>query len=245
MVGKQRGRLMAPRISYKPISFSPHMIRAILNGQKTQTRRLQNPQMSRYFQGDLLWVREHYYQFGHWEPVPGQVTKKERKQKWKFIPDRPDVLFDQPKNCRLGRHHKDSFTQAWHKRLGRFMPQSASRLTLRITDVRSQRLQDITEEDAIAEGLSRLSKDGGRLWKYGIPDKDGLPGADDYGWPWQDWSADPRLAFAHLWTSIHGPDSWDQNPWVVAILFKTEKILDDFPEGLRVREYPHDQTNQK
>jgi len=74
------------------------------------------------------------------------------------------------------------------------MPRWASRLTLTVTDVRVQRLQDISEEDAIAEGAN-LARSDGRL--------------------------DPtfRLTFSNLWNSLHGPDAWDANPWVSAITF--------------------------
>ena len=99
------------------------------------------------------------------------------------------------------------------------MPRWASRLTLVVTDVRVQRLQDIGEDDAKDEGLCCLSKDGGRVYKWGIPDKDGFPGKDDDGWPWQMWCVGHRPAFAGLWNSFHGPDAWAANPWVAAISF--------------------------
>lgn len=98
------------------------------------------------------------------------------------------------------------------------MPRKASRLTLTVTDLRVQRLQDIIEEDARAEGLAGITKDG-KLTKWGIPDCDGLPGNDDFGWSWEDWNADPRKAYRTIWNSLHGSDAWDANPWVVAITF--------------------------
>lgn len=103
------------------------------------------------------------------------------------------------------------------------MPRWASRLTLVVTDVRVERLQDISETDAIAEGLATISKDGGRLWKYGIPDSDGLPGTDDHGWPWSEWQRDPVLAFSRIWNETYGPDAWDKNPWLTAITFEAHQ----------------------
>lgn len=103
-----------------------------------------------------------------------------------------------------------------------FMPRWASRVALEVADVRAEQLQEISEEDAKAEGLSCLSKDGGRTWKHGIPDRDGLPGSDDDGWEWTRWEVDPRRAYRTLWESIHGPDSWNANPWVWVL--KLERV---------------------
>ncbi len=89
--------------------------------------------------------------------------------------------------------------------------------------VRAERLRDITDEDARREGLSSLTKDGGRVFKWGIPDQDGLPGTDDDGWEWQDWNTSPRTAFQRLWNSINGDDPatcWAANPIVARIEFK-------------------------
>lgn len=105
-------------------------------------------------------------------------------------------------------------------RVSIFMPRWASRITLEVTEVRLQRLQDITEEDARAEGLTCLSKDGGRIFKWGIPDRDGLPGEDDDGEHWQNWSLTARDAYARLWDAINGAGSWASNPWVWAISFR-------------------------
>ena len=93
------------------------------------------------------------------------------------------------------------------------------RQKLEIVSIRVERLHDITEEDAIREGLAKITKDGGRNWKYGIPDKDGLPGTDDIGWPWIEWEISARDAFKKLWVKINGDDSWKDNPWVWRIEF--------------------------
>lgn len=165
-----------------------------------------------YAVGDHLYVRESYYQFGHWEPVQGAKTKG-GKQKWGFIADRPDVLFETPENCRLGRHHSDSATPAWHKRLGRFMPRAASRMTLIVTDVRVQRLHEISIDDAVAEGIEDVTREiacrdpSARFWKRY---RDG---------GWNGYVDDPIGSYASLWTEINGAGSWEANPWVTAISF--------------------------
>jgi len=231
----------------RPILFSAPMVRALLAGTKTQTRRILKPQSStpeafpgavfglcpkvadgvkcyslndyhslpknptkwdldgsvgrardagfpmeydtRYAVGDRLWVRESYYQRGHWEEVPTKRTRTGR-QKWKFATT-GSVSFDEPAEFRKGRHHNDPATVAWHKRLGRFMPRSLSRLTLTVTDVRVERLQSISGADAVAEGVrSRLPDNGIAQQEY-----------------------------ADLWNSINGPGAWEANPWVVAMSF--------------------------
>ncbi|NKI99624.1 hypothetical protein [Novosphingobium sp. SG707] len=143
-----------------------------------------------FLKKDRLWVREAYFQRGHWEPVEGARTKG-GKQKWRFVPADYFYTFDEPAEYRKGRHHNDPATVAWHKRLGRFMPRSLSRFTLTVTDVRVERLQDISGRDAVAEGVQS------RLPDNGIAQQE----------------------YADLWDSINGPGAWYANPWVVAVTF--------------------------
>lgn len=257
----------------RPIIFSGPMVRALIDGRKTQTRRVLSPDNLRiwtggldyggrhvkpnpvmfeaalnnarkfrlcddilawitdpaphqhgavmaqwqgrlkYVVGDLLWVREAYFQRGHWEPVEGAITKGGR-QKWAFAPAGDEVLFDRPHGItvRLGRHHRDPATDAWHQRPGRFMPRWASRLTLRVTDVRVQRLQEISEEEAIAEGLTRLKATG----RYVIGQGDQYLGCASH---------DPREVYSWLWDSINAKRGmpWAANPFVVALTFDVIK----------------------
>lgn len=219
------------------IPFSAPMVSALLAGTKTQTRRgLKNPEYygcptgdcphdkqaecdahmaqltdkeKGYAVGDRLYVRETYYQRGHWAPVETQRTKAGR-QKWAFIPADDVILFEAPGEFRKGRHHKDPATVAWHKRLGRFMPRRYSRLTLIVTDVRVERLQDISEADAIAEGC--IWDDAKRgYW---------VPGVEH---PMKDFPylarATAREMYAALWDTINGSGEWLANPWVAAIAF--------------------------
>ena len=89
-----------------------------------------------------------------------------------------------------------------------FMPRWASRLTLEITDIKVERLQDISDEDAKAEGIEwgrhepKLPMEGFKIYNgAGITN-------------------DPRLSYRSLWESINGPGSWDINPWVWALIFR-------------------------
>jgi hypothetical protein len=75
------------------------------------------------------------------------------------------------------------------------MPRWASRITLPLTSIRVERLQDISEEDAKAEGANP--------WKLDMDVMENTPGPVAY-----------RTAFRHLWSSINGPESWEANPWV-------------------------------
>lgn len=83
------------------------------------------------------------------------------------------------------------------------MPRWASRLTLTVTDVRVERLQDISDADALAEGIMQSE---GPL-TYWSASKEGP------------FSVSPRAAYAALWHDINGPEAWDENPWVAAYTF--------------------------
>jgi hypothetical protein len=90
------------------------------------------------------------------------------------------------------------------------MPRWASRITLEVTGVKVERLQDIGPGDAIDEGLVDRSL---RIYHppaYGLPE-----------WGDQD-CGEPRSAFRKLWEQVNGPDAWDANPWVSAITFMVD-----------------------
>lgn len=230
----------------RPIPFSAPMVAALRAGSKSQTRRAITPRgrVSLFdgswsdgyvldpgnqawrdreigvVKGDRLWVRESYFQFGHWAPIAGAQTKGGR-QKWGFTADRPEILFDAPAQYRKGMHSADPATPAWHKRLGRFMPRSASRMTLLVTEVRVQRLQDCSEEDAIAEGIERAPWRSDKWLNYLHPS-----GA----------FIDPVKSYSSLWDSINGAGAWEANPWVVAYSFSVSHRNVDAPARQPVSE---------
>ncbi len=217
----------------RPIIFSAPMVRALLDGRKTQTRRVLKPQpeatwsldparwpaarvgrfwftddpampgnhciCARFEPGDRLWVRENHALVGGGDPgIPiyaANWREDARARGFDNIPDKPP-----------------RWTPSIH------MPRWASRLTLIVTDVRVQRLQDISEEDAIAEGVSKI-----RDCCYVVPgfdyDKIGLC------------HTSPVTPFQKLWESINGEESWAANPWVVAITFRTIKANIDSAEA--------------
>ena len=162
--------------------------------------------------GDMLWVREEYYQIGHWESDLNPKTKRKSiRQPWKFIADSSEIRHNDnpPAEFRKGRHHKDPSTSIWHKRLGRFMPKSACRIFLKITDVRVERLQDIAEADCLAEGILNRGPFG--YTAFGI-----------------DQSEKAVRAFQHLWEVINGPESWNANPWVWVVSFERIEKPENF-----------------
>lgn len=220
----------------RPMLFNDAMVRAILEGQKTQTRRVVNriaskgpvTEFQRSTSPGYDWImrdrRMLWNDYTHAELLSrcphGQIDDRMWvREAWSPV-----------QMCWIenGVEHTSDFAyratgdvigcHKWKPSI--HMPRQASRITLEITGVRVERLQDISEQDAIAEGLKAVTKDGGRTIKYGIPDKDGLPGADDDGWEWRDWQVDPRQAYRHLWEVLYGPGSWDANPWVWVIEFQ-------------------------
>lgn len=210
----------------RPILFNGPMVRAVLAGTKTQTRRpLKVPNFEHWYPEDHYIVDEtgtthpgvmeryHLGPFGEpggtlWvrESFAANVPGCEFQGGYSYRADHIDPRGDGPA-------HPITWTPSIH------MPRAASRITLAIEHIRVERLQDITEEDARAEGLGCITKDG-NLYKYGIADRDGYPGTDNDGWPWDEWDKDPRKAFARLWSRIYGPESWVTNPLVWVCEFR-------------------------
>lgn len=232
-----------------PILFSAPMVRAILDGRKTQTRRvvkrtkapecdlLTAPQWAKPGEavflesanpvrgltllcrcpygvpGDRLWVKETHYAFGHWEPVAfSKPRKRKGRQRWKFVPDSSEIRYDAPTDFRKGRHAKDPGTPAWHKRSSLHMPRKASRLTLEITGVRVERLQDISTNDAHAEGYQRESfyRELDKAERIGSLARLTGSKADN----------PPKKWYSDLWDSINRKGSWAANPWVWVVEFR-------------------------
>lgn len=154
--------------------------------------------------GDTLYARE-----GTWErPERSERDMREGADTWEPFAYDADCIFDDDKPTLKA--------QGWKHRNSIHMPRRAARIVRTVASVRAERLQDISEADAMQEGLTQLSKDGGQTWKWGIPDRDGWPGNDDIGWPWQLWEQSPYEAYRALWMGLHGVASWQTNPivWV-------------------------------
>jgi len=195
-----------------PILFSTEMVKAILEGRKTQTRRVSKHQYwtrsevvdvnvngltqkidrnvsCPYGQvGDVLWVREAFqlvqpygpeeYFFGYKD---GSHSDHEASEKYDYIT---------PYEWKPSIH----------------MPKEACRIYLQIKELRAERLQDITEEDAIREGVR---KEESLAFNQYLNYVQGIYQL-----------ATAKESFNSLWNDINGPLSWDANPWVWVIGFK-------------------------
>lgn len=234
----------------RPILFSAPMILALLAGRKTQTRRLVNPQpfADGYYEGevdctfvpapasnlqayarfgaaavgggairtetftpriqpgDTLWVREAWRAGKGYDAYPPREMSR-----WPVhyeADGQPDADDDMGMNGRL--------------RASMHMPRWASRLTLPVSEVRVERLQDITDADAIAEGITCENVIVGMACYGGPPvevtaDRYFFDGCEDEGFE------DGVSAYAALWDSINGAGAWAANPWVTATTFAVER----------------------
>ena len=186
----------------KPIIFNAEMVRAILDGRKTQTRRIIKGDHNKVYWnpivvgkhggwtnehgyhvpcpygkvGDKLWVKENHQIITTWPPVANGIyladgtafNKSLTPEEWE----------------KFGKRKYFKYVQC----TGRLMYKSLARIFLEITDIRVERVQDITEEDAKAEGV--------------------------------DCDRTHLEDFEKLWDSIHGKDAWKRNDWVWVVEFK-------------------------
>ena len=208
----------------RPILFSGAMVRALLAGTKTQTRRIVKPQpqmvtnnrtlpwegdpaaLMRLMEiqgkhcpygqpGDRLWVRETCRADELPDGLDGVRYLADRD--WRAIENTRQAADDWVKlNHYCGK--RGATVPAIH------MPRWASRITLEITGVRVQRLTDISEGDARAEGARECDPVSGREVL--------LAGQSQRG--------SFVLHYRDIWEQINGPGSWDANPWVWAVDFK-------------------------
>ncbi|PTV93559.1 hypothetical protein C8J27_1145 [Rhodobacter aestuarii] len=226
----------------KQIPFSAPMVRALLEGHKTQTRRLLRPQPSKpwgsacmdgprwwtcdsltlevieewrlpWSKGDRLYVREAWRTMDGLDPLSGkQIAEKcaeaGYRRAWAPIQYEADGGRDN-----WIREPHGWGTEPGRYRHARFMPRWALRLTLIVTDVRVQQLQEISEADAMAEGGT--SENGEVPFGEGYADAYWFNHGQNHGNSFDT----PRESFRDLWNSLHGRDAWGANPLVVAISF--------------------------
>lgn len=236
----------------RPIIFSAPMVRAILSGAKTQTRRVVkrysadcigwfddgdglwaqrfidpssgSPYLKSWRDrcpfgrpGDRLWVREEW-RVGAWDEIAGCVATDYKadgycRREWLRVDDE-DLFIRLRQQCiddaRAALGPADRYTWEpgrspcrWRPSI--HMPRWTSRITLEITDVRVERLQDISEADAVAEGCKPIRPE---LVQDGLIVRPGRSAVEE---------------FQLVWEEIHGGGSWEKNPWVWVIEFKMEQ----------------------
>ena len=188
---------MKGEVKERGMIFNDEMVRAILSGNKTQTRRIVEEKFygravaaellakhCPYGQpGDRIWVRETYRVHGKATDVATLVYRASVRNSWTEQTHRvPVEVCNKPVS--------EKWTPSIH------MPRWASRILLEITDVRVERLRDMSEADAKAEGASPA------MYKITPPE------------------AVYRVGFGDIWRSIYGQDNWLSNPLVWVIEFK-------------------------
>lgn len=198
----------------KGILFNTEMVRAILDGRKTCTRRIVKPQITAHYgaqrikppyqPGDILYVRETWERFECWNcdgDERGNCPKEPKKS-----------VLDKTYGCYMYRATDEISGDAkWHPSI--HMPKEAARIWLKVTNVRVERLQDITPKDAENEGVGNLFYE-----DIGYGEKNyGTEVDPEYGIV--------KEQFAWLWEStIKKSDidryGWDANPWVWVIEFE-------------------------
>ena len=231
----------------RPILFSGPMVRAILDGRKTMTRRVLKPGRSpslvdgswsddyvldpgnadwlardvRFAPGDLLWVRES---LGRRTSSFLGIEATNGTEEALYLADGEDVTEEKGFNvCPWWAGKSLPSIQ---------MPRWASRLTLAVTAVKVERLQDISEAQALAEGIYRVDPTPEEI-ASGDADADCFvfkaPGTRQ-GWGLtksdranEQWHCTARDAFGLLWNSINGPGAWEANPWVAAVSFTVHR----------------------
>lgn len=233
-------------MSYKPILFNTEMVKAIKDGRKTQTRRVCKGQgecspvqcgyYPPYKPGDILWVRETWST--HYDGIHDDLQ-------FCYKADGLNLKSE----CLPGENNR------WYPSI--HMPKEAARIFLRVKDVRVERLCQITPQDAVSEGISRLfdhmTKAEYEEWAnrsgVQVPQHEqswtnymwhGRFGAHGMGnklsdaWPWQASGYEyPRLSFSSLWNSTVPLKEWDNygwdaNPWVWVIEFERCEKPSDF-----------------
>lgn len=219
-------------MTVRPILFSTPMIRALLDGRKSMTRRIVKPQPDLFetepgvpcqvrawhdTNSVRIWKGEGWSGQGTGTGVltnqscphgkPGDLLwVRERAH---YGPDRVAYSADNPALA-----HGEKVDGWGPARPSIHMPRWASRLTLELTDVRVERLQDMegqhpSESDAIAEGVNKIHHGDGAYY-YSAFRNEPHP---------KNW-CDPTDAFRELWEKLNGNGSWDLNPWVWVLSFK-------------------------
>lgn len=212
--------------------FNGEMVRAILDGRKTQTRRPLKWKQTRFTEigeredgSKWPWSEDAEHVCDFWHPCPfgavgDRIWVRETFQGPLFDFDQMEAYqedsskFQNPEFCVYKADGKpapeffdadENLHCCWRPSI--HMPRWASRILLEITDVRVERLHSISERDAVREGLYQLPASGRYCLK---------PGMQYFG----EAIHSAREVYSWLWESIYGAESWNANPWVWVVEFK-------------------------
>lgn len=195
-------------MKYIPILFSTPMVQAILNGTKTQTRREIKPQPESELHDHTKYPMSIDSKLqGFW----GTVAETGETKQYKCPYGQPgDVLWVRESwgneygggYLYKAEHAHMKPDPCWKPSI--HMPKAACRLFLEVVSVRVERLKDISDSDAIAEGIEKVGNEYKNYW----PSADRIP------------SGPAKWSFCTLWISINGADSYSSNPFVWVIEFK-------------------------
>lgn len=215
-----------------PMIFSTDMVKAILSGNKTKTRRIVKSKSERgiigvntnnkgkliavnsigwddeniekdvpFHQiGTILWVKETFREYYLDDDIDNKII---------------DYRADEYENLQL--HDGNGFAM-WNKDGSEkmipwtpsiYMPKKYARIFLEITDVRVEKLTNISTDDALKEGIIKFDNEDSVIYLYGLP-----------SWEKKDLVCSPCFAFQKLWQKINGTDSWDKETYVFVYEFK-------------------------
>lgn len=204
-------------IKEHPILFSTNMVNAILAGNKTQTRRIIKPQPDcngvRYMQHPPLDWEQYYKE--KWKPYMYDTEEGESIAINCPYGGVGEYLWVRESFCKnlseeVVIYKADYPNEKFKWTPSIFMSRKQSRIILKVNNIRVQRIHDITEKDAFAEGIQWLNNGNCEDCFQWTSDKQS----------WFDYYAD---CYKYLWNSINGKDSWNSNPWVWVITFKVTK----------------------
>lgn len=183
----------------KKINFSDKfgLTQAVLDGRKTQTRRI-----IKFSPIDAKYVNEEGWSIGGY--VASEIINHYSRFKV------GEVVAVAQSYSQIGIEPFPFCEAGWRNKL--FVQASKMRHFIRITNVRVERLQDISDEDCIKEGVCKWTKDK-ELYKYDLAD-----GFEMF--EWRDKPRTPREAYAALIDKISGKGTWDSNPWVFVYEFE-------------------------
>lgn len=198
---------------FKPILFSTAMVQAILEGRKSQTRRIIKPQPIGDQSSGLVFYKKFHFEGTNWQEEILKIAKFQMgdimwvRETWQYSDDLNDPYLYKQKYQEeyLPEHHGE---MKWKPSI--FMPKDACRIFLKVTKVRIERLQDITEEDAKAEGVFYYGDETLDYMNYMHDNKH----FDDWG------VMTAKHSFETLWEKINSKESWKENPWVFVYDFE-------------------------